>query len=185
MSCWKEQQFSISENGGLLVILFLFVGKGKEEEEERERRDRKWKNVTGEGEIFGDRIHVPRSYQWTALKMHCSFLCLLGARSLAGNCSGDPTPCCSVAHYLFPTQWQHQESPLLIYQYCVCSQRLKQLGCFGDTPSCWWAQRLWRRASTGSVLWLMETRCYTTDPMDMPGSQCNVEQNRQMPSLLY
>lgn len=51
-----------------------------------------------------------------------------GAKSLAGNCSGHPTPCCSAAHYLFPAQRQHQESPSLIYQYCVCGQRLKQLG---------------------------------------------------------
>lgn len=65
--------------------------------------------------------------------------------------------CCSVAHYLFPTQWQHQESPPLINQYCVWSQRLKQLGWFADTPSCWRAQRLWWPASTGSAFWSVET----------------------------
>uniref|UniRef100_A0A8C4DUM0 Placental growth factor b n=1 Tax=Dicentrarchus labrax TaxID=13489 RepID=A0A8C4DUM0_DICLA len=65
------------------------------------------------GTILGDTI--PSNYQSTALKIHYSFLCLSGARTLAGNCSGDPTACCSVAHYLFPTQRQHQESPPLIY----------------------------------------------------------------------
>lgn len=66
-------------------------------------------------------------------------------------------PRCSVAHCLFPTQRQHPESPPLIFQYCVCSQRLKQLGCFADLPSCWWAERLQWQVSTGSVFWLVET----------------------------
>lgn len=110
--------------------------------------------------------------------MHYSFLCLSGARTLAGNCSGNPIPRCSVSHYLFPTQWQHEGFPPLIYQHCVCSQRLKQLGCFADMPSCWWAEKLQQEV----CFWLKHC-CYTPDTMDMPGSQCNVEPNRPMSSF--
>lgn len=58
--------------------------------------------------------------------MHNSPSCILDARSLAGNCNGDPTLCCSAAHYLFPTQYQ--ESPPIIYQHGVGNKRLNQLG---------------------------------------------------------
>uniref|UniRef100_A0A8C4E0Z6 Placental growth factor b n=1 Tax=Dicentrarchus labrax TaxID=13489 RepID=A0A8C4E0Z6_DICLA len=81
-------------------------------EEKGETKNKRMRQVMN-GTILGDTI--PSNYQSTALKIHYSFLCLSGARTLAGNCSGDPTACCSVAHYLFPTQRQHQESPPLIY----------------------------------------------------------------------
>lgn len=45
----------------------------------------------------------------------------------------------------------------------ICNDKLQQEVCFD-----WWKHC-----------------CYTPDAMDMPGSQCNVEPNRPMPSLLY
>lgn len=67
------------------------------------------------------------------------------------------TPCCSVAHYLFPTQRQHQESPPLMYQNCVGSRGRKQLGHLLTHPPadghgvC--DEKLWN----GRVFWTVKT----------------------------
>lgn len=70
-----------------------------------------------------------------------------GARSLAGNCNGDPVLCCSVAHYLFPTQRRHRESPH-DHPSILRRQRETHLaGLFADGRAhlSWWAQRHWMR----------------------------------------
>lgn len=99
----KRTTFHLSERR-LSVVFVLAVGKDKKEEEGRERSVRKQKNATGDGQSWEKDFRYLTNYEVTTLKMHLCFLCPLGARSLAGNCSGDPTPCCSVAQYLFPAQ---------------------------------------------------------------------------------
>lgn len=42
------------------------------------------------------------NHQRSLMHANIPLLCTPGARSLAGNCNGDPVLCCSVAHYLFP-----------------------------------------------------------------------------------
>lgn len=110
-----------------------------------------------------------------------------GARTLAGNCSGGPTPpfqCGSPTHFQpsdsiqsllrssFNTVSAARDSnSWVVLLTCppadgqsVCNDKFQQEVC-----SDWWKH------------W-----CYTPDTMDIPGSQCNVEPNRPMtPSLLY
>lgn len=100
------------------------AGGGKEEEAGGERRGKKRKNVKGSSE---DAILAAGYTLLESSERNLS--CLPGARSLAGNCNGNPVLCCSVAHYLFPTQRQHQESPPITHQNCVGNSRLNQLGC--------------------------------------------------------
>lgn len=122
-------------------------------------------------------------YRLTALKMHCSSMCVSGARSLAGNCSGDPTPCCSVAHYLFPTQRQHQEPPTNTVPAARGSNSWDVLL---TRPSCRWAKRLWWRASTGSVFWLVETLLLHTwhDGRAWEPVQCRTKQTNAFSFIL-
>lgn len=155
------------------------VGKSKEEEEGRERRDKKWKNATGDGTALGDRI--PSSYQSAAFKLHCSFLCLSGARSLAGNYSGDPNPVAVWLTIYF--------NPVMASR--VSSAHLSILCLHPETQTagllCWHALLL---AGTAFVMTSFNRKCVliggnTAETMDMLGSQCNVEPNRSMPSRLY
>lgn len=71
----------------------------------------------------------------TSLNMHHALLCVSGARSLAGNCSSDPTPCCSVAHYLFnpatASRVSHAHLSTLRRQ-----PETQTAGMLADTPTC-------------------------------------------------
>lgn len=120
----------------------------------------------------------------TALKMHCSSMCVSGARSLAGNCSGDLTPCCSVACYLFPTQRQHQESPT---NTVPAGRGSNSWDVFRwHAPPADGPQRLWWRASTGSAFWSVETLLLHTwhDGRAWEPVQCRTDQTNAFSFLL-
>ncbi|XP_026163032.1 vascular endothelial growth factor A-A isoform X1 [Mastacembelus armatus] len=100
-------------------------GKSKDQEEGNERRDKKLKNVKGDGTVLRKGLHKPYNYQLTADALF--FLVLVGARSLAGNCSG-PNPSVAVWLIIYYQLSDSFKSLPLICQYCV--YRLKTAGLF-------------------------------------------------------
>ncbi len=134
VKCYKKK-LNFSSQRMKAYWQFCFTGKGQEEEEGRGRRDKKWKNAKGDGTIlWGRHSQTLSQSRLNAVESFFLVFCQVPDPSqVTAAAIHTPLLQCGSPIYFQPRD-SSQSLLRSSIKNCVCSQRLKQLGCSAARP---------------------------------------------------